>query len=121
MVPFLKDVYHILRVGSVISVPLVGDAVCVSDGGERVFSRGCLAYRDHIVLSSMEMMFSASIGVDVNVTGVMGVVPVFFNIGEGRVGSGIISFSGCTGFCTWILNERELVSYKSGSAQGSHL
>ena len=61
-------------------VPFVTGAV---GGGEKMSSLCCLACRDHIVLTSMVMMFSASIGVGVIVTGAVGVGFDFFRIGDG--------------------------------------
>ena len=49
----------------------VAGALFGGDEGEEAFSRSRYACRAHIVLSSMQMMFSASIGVDVMVTGTM--------------------------------------------------
>ena len=69
----------------------VAGAVCGDDEGEAVFSRCSLACRDHIVLSSMHMMFSASIGVDVMVTGAVGDGAVHFSIGDGGDGRSVIS------------------------------
>ena len=66
-------------------------AVCGGDEGEAVFSRCSLACRDHIVLSSMQMMFSASIGVDVMVTGTVGDSVVLFSIGDRGDGRFVIS------------------------------
>ena len=68
----------------------VAGAVCGGDESEAVFSRCSLACRDHIVLSSMHMMFSASIGVDVTVTGAVGDGVVLFRIGDGGDGRFVV-------------------------------
>ena len=59
-------------------------AVCGGCGAERVFSLCCLAqHRDIIVLSSIQMIFSASIGMDVTVTGTVVLGSDFLTIGDG--------------------------------------
>ena len=55
--------------------------------GGSVFSRFLLSWCAQIVLSSMQMMFSASIGVDVMVTGTVGDGVVLFRIGDGGDGA----------------------------------
>ena len=84
--------------------------VCVGGEGEAVFSCCCLVCRDHIVLSSMQMMFSASIRVDVIVTGTVGDGVVLFRIGDGGYGRFVISVDWACGFGTCILKESLLVS-----------
>ena len=84
--------------------------VCVGGEGEAVFSCCCLVCRAHMVLSSMQMMFSASIGVDVIVTGTAGDSVVLFRIGDGGDGRFVISVNWAWGFGTCILKESLLVS-----------
>ena len=68
------------------TVIAVAGGVCVDGEGEAVSSCCWFVCRDHIVLSSMQMMFSASIGVDVVVTGTVGDGVVLFRIGDGGDG-----------------------------------
>ena len=73
------------------AVNAVAGAVCVGGEGETVFSRCFLACRDHFALSSMQMMLSASIGVDVMVKGPVGDGGVLCRIGDGGDGGFVIS------------------------------
>ena len=50
-------------------------------------------------------MFSASIGVDVMVTGTVGDGVVLFRVGDGGDGKFVISVDWTWGFGTWILKE----------------
>ena len=92
------------------TVIAVAGGVCVGGEGEVVFSCCCLVCRDHMVLSSMQMMFSASIGVDVIVTGTVGDGVVLVRIGDGGDGKFVISVDWAWGFGTCILKESLLVS-----------
>ena len=78
-------------VPSTSAVLAVAGGVCVGGEGEAVFSRCSLACREHIALSSMQMIFSASIGVDVMVTGTVGDDVVLFRIGDGGGGRFVVS------------------------------
>ena len=69
----------------------VAVAVFGGDTVGSVFPRCSLSCCAHIVLSSMQMMFSASIGVDVIVTGTVGDGVVFFRIGDGGDGKFVVS------------------------------
>ena len=87
-------------ISSSLSVIAVPGAVFGGDEGEMAFSRCSRACCAHVVLSSMQMMFCASIGVDVTVTGVVGGCVVFFGIGDrGDVNFVGLSFWAC-GFGT---------------------
>ena len=88
----------------------VAGAVCSSDEVGSVFSRCSLACRDHIVLSSMQMIFSAFKGVDVMVTGTVGDSVVLFRMGDGGDGRFGISVDWAGGLGTWILKESLFVS-----------
>ena len=88
----------------------VAGTVCGGDEVEAVFSCCSLACRDHIALSSMHMIFSAFIGVDVMVTGTVGDGVVLFRIGDGGDGRFVISVDWAWGFGTWILKENLFVS-----------
>ena len=78
-------------ISSSVSAIVAAGAICVGDAVEAVFSHCSLACRDHIVLSSMHMMVSASIGVGVMVTGAVGDGAVHFSIGDGGDGRFVIS------------------------------
>ena len=86
-------------------------AVCDGDGGERVSALWCFVCRGKIFLFSKQMMFSESIGVDVTMTGTVGVSSGFFSIGgdssEGN--SGTVSGRFC-GLGTCILKDRVFAS-----------
>ena len=69
-----------------------------------MFSRCSLACRDHYVLSSMQMIFSAFIGVDVMVTGTVGDSVVLFRMGDGGYDRFGISVVWACGLGIWILN-----------------
>ena len=71
---------------------------------------------ENSVLFSTHLMSSVLIGVVGTGTVVIGVGSEFFSLGEGGVDSGVSSVSCCGGFCIWILNGRELVSYIFGSS-----
>ena len=58
----------------------------------------------------MQMMFSASIGVGVVVTGVGEDCVVFLRIGDGGDGKVVLSVNWARGFETWILKESLFVS-----------
>ena len=92
------------------AVIAVAGGVCVGGEGEAVFARCSLVCRDHIALSSMQMMFSASIGVDGMVTGTVGDGVVLFRIGDGGDGRFVSFVDWAWGFGTWILKEKLLVS-----------
>ena len=70
---------------SLLPVIAVAGAVCVG-GGDDESMVGSSGFCCHNVLSSMQMMSSAFMGVDVTVTGTVGEGPEFFNIGEGGGG-----------------------------------
>ena len=92
------------------AVIAVTGGVCVGGEGGAVSSRCSLVCRDHIALSSMQMLVSASIGVDVMLTGTVGDGVVLFRIGDGGDGRFVISVDWAWGFGTWILKESLLVS-----------
>ena len=73
-------------ISSSSSVIAVAGAVFGGDEGELVFLRCSFSCCAHIVLSSMQIMFSASIGVDVKVTGTVGDGVVLFSMGDGGDG-----------------------------------
>ena len=70
-------------ISSSSSVIAVVRAVFGGDEGGSVFPRGSLSCCAHIVLSSMQMIISAFIGVDVIVTGTVGDGVVLFRIDDG--------------------------------------
>ena len=80
-----------LRFRGGFPVLVVSSAVFGGDTVEAAFSRCSLSCCVHIVLSSMQMMFPASIGVDVMVTGTVGDDVVLFRIGDGGDGKFVIS------------------------------
>ena len=101
-------------VSSSLSVSAVAGAVFGGDEGMAAFFRCSLACCAHIVLSSMKMMFSASIVVDVMVTGTVGDSVVLFRIGDGGDGNFGVFLGLACGFGTWILKESLTESYMVG-------
>ena len=94
---------------SLLSGIYVTGAGCDDGDGEGLSTIRFSDNSDQSVLSSMQMMSSASIGMDLTVTGATGVGFDFFKIGVNGTVSCVISSSGSYGFCTWILNKSELV------------
>ena len=76
--------HSVISTSSFISA--VTGAVFERATGGSAFSRCLFPWCAHIVLSSMQMMFSASIGVGVMVTGTVGDGVVLFRIGDGGDG-----------------------------------
>ena len=83
-----SDGHSVISTLSFISA--VTGAVFGGVTGGSAFSRFLLSWCVHIVLSSMQMMFSASIGVDGMVTGTVGDGVVLFRIGDGGDGRFVI-------------------------------
>ena len=75
-------------VSSLLSGTSVAGAICGGGGRERVSSLSCFARRDQILLSSIQRISSASIGIGVNMTGAVGNGFDFFRIGDS--GGGIV-------------------------------
>ena len=100
---------------------LDASVVCaVWGGGEgEVSFLCCFACPDQIVLFSIQMMSSASIGVDVTVTGAVGVGFHFFGIGDSGGGNSGIVPGCCCGFVICILKERAFALWMVGSSHGS--
>ena len=81
--------HSVISTSSFISV-VTGTIFGEVTGGS-TFSRVVCRCCAHIVLSSMQMIFSASIGVDVMVAGTVGDGVVRFKIGDGGDGRSMIS------------------------------